>query len=280
MMKLWNYSWSALVLGLVVAAPGMATLKRMPMPGSLNSVEGEASLNAHPVPPSSIAKGVVRPLQVLQTQRGKAELLLTPGVFLRIGDNSAVRMLSPSLENSEVNLMHGKALLTADAVFKHAVAVVMDGATTTIDQKGLYGFNAHRETIGVLKGKATVRKGDSQLTLKKGREISLAGGQPLMIGKLNKQAFESGRLFRWNNLRNKYESRARQSVQQAIARKGGWYGPGWYWSPFWGFYAYLSSGGSYFSPYYSPYYGPYGWSGSDGWGWGGWGGWGDDDDGD
>ncbi len=273
MTKSFNIGWLTLALTLAVAASSMAMRERMPLPGLLNSVQGHVTLGAHSVSvtPGSTPNRVLRTHEVLATQHGNAEVLLTPGAFLRLGHHSAARMVSQSLEDSQVRLIRGKALLRADSVFKHTLSVVMDGAITRIDQKGLYGFNARRETIGVLQGKATIYKGGSRFIVKKGHELALSKGQPLYNQKLSKQAFESGQLFRWSRLRDRYESRARQSVQQAIAQSGRWQGRGWYWSPFWGFYTYLPSEGMYFSPYYYPY----GW---DNWGWGGWGGWDDDDD--
>ena len=271
MRKLWNIGWPTLAVTLAVATSGVASPGRMPLPGLLNSTQGNVRLDGRSVSPRLVGSETLRPSQVLETKNGKAEVLLTPGAFLRIGDNSGVRMLSQSLENSQARLIKGKALLRADTVVKHSLSILMDDTRTRIDQRGLYGFNARRETIGVLQGKATIYKGDSRFILKKGHELDLAGGQPPYTHKLSKQVFESGRLFRWSQLRDRYESKARQSVQRTIAQSGRWQGPGWYWSHFWGFYAYVPSAGAYFSPYDNPY-------AMGGWdGWGGWG-WGDDDD--
>ncbi len=271
MRKLWSFGWMTLALTLAAVTPGMATPGRMPLPGLLNYMQGQVRLDGRSVSPRLVGSEALQPSQVLETEDSKAEVLLTPGAFLRIGNHSAVRMLSTSVENSRIRLVKGKALLRADKVIKHTLSIMMDGTTTRIDQKGLYGFNARQETIGVLQGRATIYEGDSRFILKKGHELAFAGGQPFNTQKLSKQAFESGRLFRWSRLRDKIESKARQSVQRTIAQRGRWHGPGWYWSHFWGFYAYVPSAGAYFSPYDNPY-------AMGGWdGWGGWG-WGDDDD--
>ncbi len=273
MTTLWNRSWMVAAFMAVGATLGVAAPTRMPRPGSLNSVQGQVTLNGHPAQARPLRQETLRPGQVIETRQGKAGLLLTPGSFLRIGNNSEVRMLSATLENTRVRVIRGEALLDAEAGYKHDLAIFLDGARTRIDKKGIYGFNANRETISVLRGKATVYGQNAQVTLKKQRQLDLAGQEPWEVRKLNKQAFESGSLFQWNKIRNRYERRATRSVQQAIAQSGHWYGPGWYWSPYWGFYAYLHSSGMYYSPYYGPYNGPWGWNN---WGWGGWG-WGDGD---
>lgn len=50
---------------------------------------------------------------VLRTELGRAEVLLTPGVVLRIDENSAVRMLSDSLTDTRIELLRGSAILEA-----------------------------------------------------------------------------------------------------------------------------------------------------------------------
>lgn len=281
MRKFPIINWLTLALSVAMAAPafGMATRGHMPRPGLVNSVQGKVEMNGHSVRNNTIPNRMLRPHEILATRHGDAEVLLTPGAFLRIGENSAARMTSETLEDSQVKLIRGKALLKADRVYKHTLSVMMDGATTRINHKGLYEFNAQAKAIAVLHGKATVYQGGSQVTLKKGREVLLAQGQPLYARKFDKHALKSGQLYRWSRLRDRYESQARQDLQQYVAQTGRWHGPGWYWSHYWGFYAYLPSEGAYFSPYYggpyfSPYFTPYGWGN---WGYEGWG-WGDDDD--
>src|SRR5215831_16562499 len=48
---------------------------------------------------------------VLKTEEGRAELLLTPGVFLRLGENSSVRMISNHLSDTRVEVLSGEALV-------------------------------------------------------------------------------------------------------------------------------------------------------------------------
>ena len=49
--------------------------------------------------------------RVLRTELGRAEVLLTPGVFLRVDENSAVRLLSDSLSDTRVELLRGSAII-------------------------------------------------------------------------------------------------------------------------------------------------------------------------
>lgn len=277
MARFWNRFWILAVFVLGGASFAAAKPARMPMPGSLNSVQGQVNYGGKEAQALPRASERLRPGEAIRTEHGKAELLLTPGTFLRIGNFSEAEMLSRSLENTRVKVVKGMALVDAEAGYKNDLTIMMDGTRTRIEKRGLYGFDAGRETIGVLRGKAEVYAGDSRFRLKGNHQLRVGGRGRLRVRKLDKRAFKSTALYRWNRVRERYEARARKSVRQAIANTGRWYGPGWYWSGFWGFYTYVPSrgwfAGPYFGPYNGPYYAPY--YGS--WGWNGWGWWGDGD---
>ncbi len=79
--------------------------------GLLYFFEGSVSVGDQPVVQrfghfSEIGEG-----RVLRTELGRAEVLLTPGVFLRVDENSAIRMLSNSLADTRVELLNGTAIL-------------------------------------------------------------------------------------------------------------------------------------------------------------------------
>ena len=273
MTTLWKRGWWVAAFIVAGATFAMAEPTGMPRPGLINTVQGQVSLDGRPVLPRPMRSQELRVGQTIKTHFGKVELLLTPGSFLRVGDDSSVRMLSRSLEDTRVKVLEGTAMLDAKAGYKHDLAIIMDGATTRAEKKGIYGFDANGKTVSVLRGKANVYQGESRIKLKKNHQLYIAARGDLQVGKLDKQAFKSSSLYQWNASRNRYESRARRSVQRSIAQSGRWYGPGWYRSRFWGFYAYVPSFGAYIGPYNGPYYGPWGWN-DWGWGWG----WGDDDD--
>ena len=48
---------------------------------------------------------------VLRTELGRAEVLLTPGVFLRVAENSSIRMLSNRLSDTRIELLRGSAII-------------------------------------------------------------------------------------------------------------------------------------------------------------------------
>jgi hypothetical protein len=67
-------------------------------PGTVNYIEGSALLAGKSVTQQSVGSLALDPGQVLSTQHGNAEILLTPGIYLRLDDDSSVRMISPDLD--------------------------------------------------------------------------------------------------------------------------------------------------------------------------------------
>src|SRR6266851_3286537 len=107
MRKPLSATISGLFLATALATPTWAN--EAARPGSLNYVEGQASIGKTNLDAKSIGSTELQPGETLTTRAGKAEVLLTPGVFFRVGDNSVVRMISPSLTDTEVELMQGNA---------------------------------------------------------------------------------------------------------------------------------------------------------------------------
>jgi hypothetical protein len=168
----------------------------------------------------------------METGQGKAEILLTPGIFLRIGDHSSVRMVSPSLADTRVQVLRGEAIVEANQVFDDSnIRVGVDGVSTKLAKHGLYAFDADSGRISVFDGKAVVVKDDQQIDLKKGRQVALAA--PLKATHFDAKAAENqDPLYAWSRLRAEYDSEAAmQSATTVVAGGPGWWGPSWYWNP-------------------------------------------------
>lgn len=249
----------ALVL-LATAALGAADTGNMPPPGTLNYVEGQVSVQGQVQSPKSVGSTYLESNQELDTGDGNAEMLLTPGVFLRIGHDGAVRMLSPGLADTQVQLMSGSAILEVDELFKeNDVSVVVDGTTTRIEKPGLYEFTANQPaSVEVLDGKAVTFEGNQRvgLKIKRGHEALLAEGQPLVRRKFAKDQVEEDPLYRWSKLRSEYATESNVQTANSLLADGGWWGPGWYWDPFWFEFAFLPGDGMMWGPFGFPFFSP------------------------
>jgi hypothetical protein len=268
MKKSWGRIWEVMLVLLIAAVAGVAdTPNNSPPPGTLNYVEGQVAVQGQRQSPKSVGTTYLEPNQVLDTRNGNAEMLLTPGIYLRLGHDSEVKMISPGLADTQIQLTHGSAMVEVDELFKeNDVSVVLDGATTRIEKLGLYEFTTNPSSVKVLEGKAETIEGNQQVRLTKGHEALLVEAQPLDRQKYNKQQVEEDPLYRWSKLRSEYATEANVDAANDLLMDGGWWGPGWYWDPYWWDFAFMPGFGMgwgafgypFFSPWmvgYAPYYG-------------------------
>jgi FecR protein len=231
-------------------------------PGTLNYIEGQAYIEGHQLTSSSVGGTGLQPGQFVSTANGKAEVLLTPGVFLRIGDNTTVQMVSPNLTKTEVKLVQGRADVEVDQIYPQNVLLVdMPNGQTRLMKKGLYSFDAGSSTIRVFDGQASVYSGaDFRTNIKpievKGDHQLALNGEPARPQHFDKNQAEDD-LYNWSSLRSEYLGEANVNLAEEYAGYSGFY-PGWYWAggPFG--YTWLPGDGLFWSPFgygfYSPYY--------------------------
>ena len=247
---------------LILAMPAWCQTAGPPRPGSINYVEGQASIGTTALTPGAVGTAVLERDQLLTTQAGKVEILLTPGVFLRLGENSSLKMVSPNLANTTVELQKGRALVEVIQIRKeNDIRIDQRGASTKLLQRGLYDFDADHEQVRVFKGKAEVYARNQKVTLTERREVALNTD-----AKPKSQSFEprqfQDELYRWSGLRSGFLSEASVSAARGYIGPGpGWYGPGWcgvgwYWDPWFGVYTFVPAEGIFFGPFGWGFYSP------------------------
>lgn len=222
-----------------------------PGPGVINFVEGQAAIDGRPITNSSVGKTQLQTGDVLQTTNGRAEVLLSPGIFLRLSHNSELKLVSPDLLDTRVELEHGSAMVEADQLQKNArIRVEAQGSETTLLKNGLYRFSANIPSVAVYDGKAQVMENDREVVVKKGHEVNVTA--PLKSQKFDvKKSEGDDSLYAWSQLRSEYMSEASAATAQTyiVDGWGGWYGPGWYWNPMWDSYAWLPGDGIFWGPF-------------------------------
>ena len=263
-MKLarWEMVAGACFLVALLSVPAWSdTDNRQAVPGTLNYVEGQASIGDQALDSKAIGEAQLGNGQVLETKNGKAEILLTPGVYLRLGSNSSAKMVSNSLTNTEVMVNSGQAMLEVDQLYKeNNLRISQPGADTRIVKTGLYDFDAGNQSVRVFDGKAVVAANDHETTLKKNRELAL-NNAAVQATEFNKKAVTQGDdLYRWSSLRSQYLSEANVSMAQLYFVNGwygpGWWGPGWYWNPWFAGFTFLPGNGFFYSPFGWGFYSP------------------------
>src|SRR5437899_8338366 len=91
---------------------------RPAQPGSINYVEGQASIDGQELSSNSVGSTQLEAGQRLETESGKVEVLLTPGVFLRLNDNSSAKMIAAGLADTEVEIDKGRAMVEGTGITK------------------------------------------------------------------------------------------------------------------------------------------------------------------
>jgi hypothetical protein len=229
--------------------------QKLAVPGTINYVEGQAMLGDQPLEPGAAGYTVAQPNQTLETQAGFVEVLLTPGAFLRVGHNSELVMQSLGLANLQLQVVHGSAMVeVADLVKGTIMQVNMNGATMQVEKQGLYEFDADQQLVRMLDGKVKVLEASTVRTIGKGDQIVLKNAK-LKPHSFDKQVAEADPLYVWSKARSAAEAQANVSTATYVASNGGWYGPGWYWNPFWAQYAFLPGAGFLYSPFGWGFYG-------------------------
>ena len=238
-----------------------AQTRPVAQPGALNYVEGLVTLNGQPVTRGNIGRAELGRGQVLATTDGRAEVLLTPGVFLRLDHNSAVRMVSTDLVDSVIEVMNGRAMLEADWVPKETrLEVDTKGAQVVLDKKGLYEVDADKAAVTTYDGKAIVKVAGRHTDLNKDECVALENNPKLHTSWVHRDSTDS--LYAWSRVRSEYMSEmSAESARNMVLAGSSWYGPGWFWNPWHNGWAFLPRGGFLWSPmYWGGYYG-YGFGG-------------------
>lgn len=74
----------------------------------------------------------------LRTEDGLAEILLSPGSYLRVAENSTVRMISNKLADTQLELVTGEALLERVEFYKDKAAADVKGNLVTMLAAGVF----------------------------------------------------------------------------------------------------------------------------------------------
>jgi hypothetical protein len=148
---------------------------------------------------------------------GRVEMLLNPGSYMRIGENSEFELADNSLENLEVRLIRGTAIVEVTGADDEALLI---GITTphtrlSIVRRGLYRVNVvPGDTTELIVRKGRVVIEDSHTKVKGGNKVVFSGGS-VSVAKLQKADKEN-----WDTLEGWSKDRA-QSLAKANSRLTG-----------------------------------------------------------
>ena len=160
--------------------------------GGINAITGEASVHSRGESEwqqLSITDDLNAGDRVRTSYDGRVEILLNPGSYLRVGGDSEVELANNTLENLEVRLLRGTAIVEATGAdgLELNINISTPHTKLAIVRQGLYRLN-------VVPGDATeliVRKGrvilsDSHTKVKGGNKVVFSASA-ISVAKLTKE---------------------------------------------------------------------------------------------
>ena len=227
----------------------------------------------------------------LHTGLGRAEILLTPGVLLRVGENSSVKMLDNRLVSTRVEFLSGIAMVEAvdagSTVKDPPVTIVYKDFQAQPVHFGVFEMTSLPGQVRVFKGEAKVFGTNSTVTVKEGNAVDL--GTTMAMAKFD--AKDGDDLYLWSRDRSAYLSAGNMSSARTLANSGygsamgysnmgmgmgyggmgmgsgyaytGWnpamwngFSGGWYYNSYLNMYSYMPFAGTMYSPFGYGYYNP------------------------
>jgi hypothetical protein len=171
-------AFPVLAVATVLALPANGQTVISTHSGVVHFFEGAVYLGDTPLEPHlgkypSMAEG-----SELRTAQGRAEVLLTPGVFLRMGESSAIRLLANNLADTRVELLAGSAIVDSEGpISGTSVTLLYKDWRTRFLQKGIYRIDSEPSRLLVREGEAEVSAGPSgtPVCVKQGMYLPFAG---------------------------------------------------------------------------------------------------------
>ncbi|HLL74207.1 MAG TPA: FecR family protein [Pyrinomonadaceae bacterium] len=196
---------------------------------------------------------------------GRAEILLNPGSYLRLGHNTEFVFAETKLDKLRLRLSSGSAVVEATGFSDIDVLVTVETPVALVEilRSGLYRFDASRAgatEVFVHSGRASVRG----VLVKGGRFVHVTAGAGTPVATKFDKKLQRDALDLWSRERAKELARINDRLQRrsvntlmAHARFDNlFYGTGryghlgvWLWSPFAGCYTFLPFAYGWPSPY-------------------------------
>ena len=229
--------------------------------GGVNFVEGMVTVARKGGTTGHLIKGDKLEIgdRVSTGANGKAEILLNPGSYLRLGGNSLFEFKTTSLDDLQLKILKGSAVLEVFAAEEFKVAVDTPSTTYFLIQTGVFRVDVisdQKSSLEVWKGAARAAGTDM---VKAGRVASTSGVGNISVAKFDRD--DKDALDTWSKARSKelakISARLRRDdlrpelMRSFLGRRWNVFGSFglWVFDPFFGGYCFLPFGRGWGSPY-------------------------------
>lgn len=142
--------------------------------GNIQWIKGEVLLNGTNIQIQDEQYIQMGNGQVLTSRKGYVEILLAPYAFLRLGENASLRMRQNQLDDIQLELNQGSALIEILKKLKtEPIRVLISDSIVEIKKEGLYRLDAKSGKLRVYGGDARAINGKKKARVKSGRTVAL-----------------------------------------------------------------------------------------------------------
>jgi len=246
--------------------------------GVIQYLEGDVFLNDKMLDTKIGKFSEMKDGSILRTTEGRAEVLLTPGSFLRMKEATSIKMYDSRLVSTRIEVLSGSISVEVSDMEKeadHSLTFIAKNAVIELRKGGIYRIDGD---AGLLK----VRKGEAQVEIAGVAKTVGTAKAALLNGDIQISKFDNTKgdeFDRWAQTRAGYLAVANVSAANTLVGSGyGLYnssnmGMGsncfggmngysgfngrWSFSPYFGMFTYVPCNGMYRDPYGYSYYSPY-----------------------
>lgn len=188
--------------------------------GGVNHISGNVSVERNGKPDGFLQKGdeVEVGDKVSTDANAKAEILLNPGSYIRLGGNSEFEFLSTSLDDLQIQVNKGSAIFEVIADKDFTVTIKMPNSKFYLISEGVFRVDVlegGEGKISVWKGKAQV--GDTKATIVKSGRSATQNGSEVSIAKFDRDI--KGEFDNWSRDRAKEIAKANAQLMQRQMRQ-------------------------------------------------------------
>ncbi len=187
--------------------------------GGVNYIQGKVGVTRNDSRSGYLVKGDQLEIgeKVSTGSGGRAEILLNPGSFVRLGENTDFEFVSTALDDLKVSLTRGSAVFELIADDEFFVTIETPKGEFKAVESGIYRVDVLADGIGkifVYNGKAMVN--DSKATVVKKSRTATVNGSNVAVEKFDRD--DKGALEIWSKDRAKELAKVNSKLQRKDLR--------------------------------------------------------------
>jgi hypothetical protein len=205
----WSFSW---ILILFLSPPGWSQSVISAQSGLVHFSEGSVFLDGQRIQQTFGRFDQMKDGSELRTLQGRAELILTPGMFLRLGENSAIRMVSSHLQETQVELLSGSVVVESqNAAVNGPVTILYGDYQVQLREPGRCRIDSAPAQFRVDNGEAEVFHSGMSAMVNSGDVLPFSG--ELLVRKFGDEPADA--LDSWNQARTNWIAQSNSDTGNA-----------------------------------------------------------------